>query len=89
MKVTHKQLRTLISEILLLEIEDDGTGTGEKAIQSFIVDELLATGKDFTREDIIQQAEGAGFESEEIDEVIDSLLDTEVVKEEEEFIVVV
>lgn len=87
MIITQKQLRKLIKEILILEQEGDGTG--DTAIQSFIVDELLATGDDLTREDIIQQAEGAGFDSKEVEEVLDVLLETEVLEEKEEFIVVV
>lgn len=87
MKVTRRQLRKLIKEVLLFEQLDDGTG--ESAIRAFIVDELLADESDLTREDIIQQAEGAGFDSKEVEEVLDVLLETEVLEEKEEFIVVV
>tara|TARA_B100000519_G_scaffold203338_1_gene225722 strand:+ start:5223 stop:5486 length:264 start_codon:yes stop_codon:yes gene_type:complete len=87
MKVTRRQLRKLIKEVLLLEQLDDGTG--DSAIRAFIVDELLADEDELTREDIIQQAEGAGFDSKEVEEVLDVLLETEVLEEKEEFIVVV
>ncbi len=87
MKVTRRQLRKLIKEVLLFEQLDDGTG--ESAIRAFIVDELLADEADLTREDIVQQAEGAGFDSKEVEEVLDVLLETEVLEEKEEFIVVV
>ena len=87
MKITRRQIRRLISEILL--VEEMGDGTGEKAIQAFIVDELLVQDEDFTREDVLQQAEGAGFDSKEVEEALDLLIDTEVLAEEEEFIVVV
>ena len=87
MKITRRQLRKIIQEAILREQADDGTG--DTAIRAFVVDELLATGDDLTREDIIQQAEGAGFDSKEVEEVLDMLLETDVLEEKEEFIVVV
>jgi hypothetical protein len=89
MIITRDQIRVLIKEVLLHEQVADDTGTGNKAVQAFIVDELLAQDEELTREDVIQQAEGAGFDSKEVEEVLDMLLDTEVIKEEEEIIVVV
>ncbi len=89
MIITRDQIRALIKEVLLHEQTGDGDGTGDKAIQAFIVDELLAQDEELTREDVVQQAEGAGFDSKEVEEVLDMLLDTEVAKEEEEIIVVV
>ena len=87
MKVTQSQLRAIIREAIILEQADDGSG--ESAIRAFIVDELLASNDEMTREDVIQQSEGAGFESKEVEEVLDALLETEVLEEKEEFIVVV
>jgi len=87
MKVTRRQLREIILEVIMRE--QTGDGTEDSAVRAFIVDELLATGEDLTREDIIQQAEGAGFDSKEVEEVLEVLLETEVIAEEEEFIVVV
>ena len=90
MIITRDQIRALIKEVLLHEQTSDvGDGTGNKAVQAFIMDELLIQDEEFTMEDIIQQAEGAGFDSKEVEEVLDTLLDTDVIKEEEEIIVVV
>ena len=87
MKITRQRLRKLIREAIISEQVDDGTG--ESAVRAFIVDELLANNDKLTKEDIVQQSEGAGFDSAEVEEILVQLIETEVLEEKEEFIVVV
>ena len=72
MKLTRRKLREIIKETLLLEQE----GVGSDAVQAFILNDLLEEGEEMTLEDILEQSEGAGFDSKEAEEVVAELLDT-------------
>ena len=87
MRLTRRQLRSIIKETLLLE--QTGEGVGGDAIQSFIVNDLLAKEKEMKLEDILEQSEGAGFDSKEAEEVVAELLDTGVLVDEGGVIAVV
>ena len=69
MKISRTQLRKLVREALLLE-QDDVI----ENIKDFIVDDILDSADAMSIEDVIEQGEGAGFESEEIEEALEELV---------------
>lgn len=72
MRITRRKLREIIKETLLLEQE----GVGSGAIEAFILNDLLEENEEMPLEDILEQSEGAGFDSKEVEEVVAILLDT-------------
>jgi len=71
-RITRRKLREIIKETLLLEQE----GVGSGAIEAFILNDLLEENEEMPLEDILEQSEGAGFDSKEVEEVVAILLDT-------------
>jgi DNA replicative helicase MCM subunit Mcm2 (Cdc46/Mcm family) len=81
MRITRQHLRKIIKETLLLEQDAEGTGTA--AVEAFILNDLLEENEEMILEDIIEQSEGAGFDSKEAEEVIAKLLDTGQIVDED------
>tara|TARA_A100001011_G_scaffold388470_1_gene468129 strand:- start:1675 stop:1938 length:264 start_codon:yes stop_codon:yes gene_type:complete len=70
MKVSKSQLLSIIKEALLFEQNDREIAV----IEQYISDELLPEKNDeLTKVDVIEQGEGAGYESEDIESAIESL----------------
>jgi hypothetical protein len=74
MRMTRDHLRKIIKETLLLEQEYDGVG--DSAIEAFILNDLLEENEEMPLEDILEQSDGAGFDSKEAEEIVTKLLDT-------------
>lgn len=81
MRITRRQLRRIICE--LSDAEANAQGIGPEAIKAYILDELLPKEKKLSMKDLIQQSEGAGFESEDIQQAIDELVESGEVLDEE------
>ena len=70
MKITSKSLKKLIREMLLFEQQT----AQEAAVEQYISGELLPKAKDeLPKEDIIEQGEGAGYRSEDIESALEAL----------------
>ena len=83
MRVSKKQLLKIIRESLLLEQEE------VSAIEQYISDELLPNMNDkLSKEDVIEQGEGAGYESEDIEEALTSLAEQEIIEVGDDDIIV-
>ena len=81
MKITRRQLRQIIREVS--DATEAGEGVGTKAIRAFLIDELLVDNDELTLEDVLQQSEGAGFDSKEVEETIEELLNSgEIIDED-------
>lgn len=72
MKITRRQLRKIIKEVSSVAANDEGIG--DKAIRNWLLDELLVDPKGLTLEDVLQQSEGAGFESEITESAIEEMI---------------
>jgi len=81
MRITRHQLRKIIQEAS--DAAEGAEGVGATAIRAFLIDELLVDNDELTLKDVLQQSEGAGFDSTEVEETIEELLDTgEIVDED-------
>ncbi|HIK66554.1 MAG TPA: hypothetical protein EYF95_01130 [Flavobacteriales bacterium] len=81
MRITRRHLRKIIKETLLLEQDVEGAGTA--AVEAFILNDLLEENEEMTLEDILEQSDGAGFDSKEAEEVIAELLDSGQIVDED------
>tara|TARA_Y100001970_G_C14254249_1_gene874002 strand:- start:1923 stop:2174 length:252 start_codon:yes stop_codon:yes gene_type:complete len=68
MKISLSELRKIIKEATT------GQGVGDQAVRAFLLDELLVDNDELTLDDIIEQSEGAGFDSEVIEDTIEEML---------------
>ena len=74
MRLTRRQLRSIIKETLLLEQEEQAAGNDP--VRSFILNDLMVANEEMSLRDVLEQSEGAGFDSKEAEEVIAELIDT-------------
>ena len=72
MKITRRQLRQIIKEVS--DTVANSEGVGDKAIRTWLMDDLLEKNGEMEREEVLKQAEGAGFESELVEETIDEMI---------------
>jgi hypothetical protein len=71
-QITRSQLRKIIREVAASSA--NASGVGDNAIRSWLIDELLVDNSELTLSDILQQAEGAGFESEVTEDTIEDMI---------------
>jgi len=77
MKISLSELRKIIKEATT------GQGVGDQAVRAFLLDELLVDNDELTLEDVIEQSEGAGFDSKTVEDTIEEMLSVgEIVDEE-------
>jgi len=76
MRISKKQLLTIIQEALILEQPEEVS-----AIETYISEELLPNAKDeLPKVDIVEQGEGAGYKSEDIEEAIEALTEKGIIE---------
>jgi hypothetical protein len=80
-RLSLSQLKRIIKEAAASSAQ--GAGVGDTAIRAFLLDELLIDNDELTMEDVIQQSEGAGFDSEEVEETIEEMLSTGEILDED------
>ena len=81
MKISLSELRKIIKEATT------GQGVGDQAVRAFLLDELLVDNDELTLEDVIEQSEGAGFDSKIVEDTIEEMLSVgEIVDEEGSFV---
>jgi len=81
MRISLLQLRKIIKEVS--DSTESGEGVGDKAVRAFLLDELLIDNDELTLTDIIEQSEGAGFDSSTVEETIDEMLASGEIIEED------
>lgn len=81
MRLSLSQLKRIIKEAAVSSAQ--GTGVGDSAIRAFLLDELLIDNDNLSLEDVIQQSEGAGFDSEEVEETIEEMISTGEILDED------
>ena len=72
MKISLSELRKIIKEAAASTAS--GEGVGDQAVRAFLLDELLVDNDELTLDDIIEQSEGAGFDSEVVEDTIEEML---------------
>ena len=72
MKISLSELRKIIKEAVASTAS--GEGVGDQAVRAFLLDELLVDSDELTLDDIIEQSEGAGFDSEVVEDTIEEML---------------
>jgi hypothetical protein len=72
-RISLSQLRRIIKEAS--DIAQGNDGVGSSAIRSFLLGDLLKD-NGLSIEDVIEQAEGAGFESENVEDTIEEMVGT-------------
>jgi len=72
MKISLSELRKIIKEAAAAT--SSGDGVGDQAVRAFLLDELLVDNDELTLDDVIEQSEGAGFDSEIVEDTIEEML---------------
>jgi|TARA_R110002060_G_scaffold30969_3_gene41562 hypothetical protein len=84
-RLSLSQLKRIIREAASTTAQADGVGNA--AIRAFLLDELLVDNDDLTLEDVVQQSEGAGFDSKEVEETIEEMISTGEILDEDGILV--
>jgi len=84
-RLSLSQLKRIIREVASTTAQADGVGNA--AIRAFLLDELLVDNDDLTLEDVVQQSEGAGFDSKEVEETIEEMISTGEILDEDGILV--